>query len=142
MRASCQNLVDKDGKDAESSPSATIRTAILIREDRRSTPSAERDHQPNIAEILSRQQGRRDHKSKPTNHICRTSSIASKGEPQPANLHLTVGGGSGVIVCHIGVIALRTGKKLKWDPVKATFDDDEANKLLSRPRRDPWQLKG
>ena len=32
------------------------------------------------------------------------------------------------------------GKTLKWDPVEHQFDDAEANQMLSRPRRDPWQL--
>ncbi len=46
-------------------------------------------------------------------------------------------------VCHLGNIAIRTGRKIKWDPVKETIvGDDEAAKMLSRPCREPWKLPG
>jgi predicted dehydrogenase len=42
-------------------------------------------------------------------------------------------------VCHIGNIAIRLGRKLSWDPEKERFvNDDEANRMLSRPMRAPW----
>lgn len=43
-------------------------------------------------------------------------------------------------VCHLGNIAIRTGKKLKWDPVKETLDDAEVAKMLSKEYRSPWKL--
>jgi predicted dehydrogenase len=44
-------------------------------------------------------------------------------------------------VCHIGNIAMALQRKLKWDPVKEEFPgDDEANRLLWRPYRQPWRL--
>ncbi len=44
-------------------------------------------------------------------------------------------------VCHLANLSLRLGRKLKWDPVAEQFlNDPEANKLLDRPRRNPWQL--
>lgn len=42
-------------------------------------------------------------------------------------------------VCHLGVIAMRLGRELKWDPSKEKFvDDPEASKWLSREPRKPW----
>jgi predicted dehydrogenase len=43
---------------------------------------------------------------------------------------------------HLGTIAMQLGRKLKFDPKNEVFvGDDEANKLLSRPMREPWTLK-
>ncbi len=43
--------------------------------------------------------------------------------------------------CLLGDIAMRLGRKLRWDPAKEQFlNDDEANNMLSRPLRAPWRL--
>lgn len=50
-------------------------------------------------------------------------------------------GASSVIVCHLGNIAYRLGRPLKWNPETQAFvDDDEASRLVSRPMRAPWRF--
>jgi len=42
-------------------------------------------------------------------------------------------------ICHLGVIAIRLGRKLNWDPVKEEFiGDAEAQSYVSRPMRKPY----
>jgi predicted dehydrogenase len=42
---------------------------------------------------------------------------------------------------HLGNIAYLVGRKLRWDPAVERFlGDDEANRLLDRAYRDPWDL--
>ena len=44
-------------------------------------------------------------------------------------------------VCLLGDIAMRLGRKLKWDPDQEQFiNDAETNRMLSRPMRSPWHL--
>jgi predicted dehydrogenase len=43
--------------------------------------------------------------------------------------------------CLVNHIAMKTKRKLHWDPAKERFDnDDEANSMLSRPQRAPYIL--
>ncbi len=45
------------------------------------------------------------------------------------------------IVAHLGNIAYRTGRKIRWDVAKEQIvDDAEASKLLGRRARKPWNL--
>lgn len=44
-------------------------------------------------------------------------------------------------IAHIGNIAMKLDKKLKWDPQAERFtNSDEANRMLGRARRSPWHL--
>jgi glucose-fructose oxidoreductase len=45
------------------------------------------------------------------------------------------------IFSHLSDIAVRTGRRITWDPAKeAIVDDEEAAKMLRRPMREPWTL--
>ena len=47
-----------------------------------------------------------------------------------------------VSICHLGVIAMRLGRELAWDPVQENFGTDtEANSFLSREMRKPWSYE-
>jgi hypothetical protein len=44
-------------------------------------------------------------------------------------------------ICHLDDIAIRLGRKLHWDPKAEQFvNDDQANRMLTRPLRSPWRL--
>jgi predicted dehydrogenase len=44
-------------------------------------------------------------------------------------------------VCHLGNIAIRTGRKLKWDPkAEQIIDDPESAAWAGKPYRAPWRL--
>ncbi len=62
--------------------------------------------------------------------------VKSRGEPKAA---CEIGHHSATM-CHMINLAMRTGKKLKWDPDKELFDDDEANRMMQPSIRGPWHL--
>ncbi len=49
-------------------------------------------------------------------------------------------GHKSTLLCHLGNIAYRTGKTLKFDAKAETTDDADANKLLGREYRKDFEL--
>ncbi|MDD4871625.1 MAG: gfo/Idh/MocA family oxidoreductase, partial [Kiritimatiellae bacterium] len=44
-------------------------------------------------------------------------------------------------LCHLALIAILLGRKLKWDPDREIFlNDYSANQMVSRPSRSPWKI--
>ena len=71
--------------------------------------------------------------------ISRTSSTASARRKQP-NADVEIGHRA-TTLCHLVNICRIMGRKLYWDPQGEKFaGDDQANLLLSRPRRKGYEL--
>jgi predicted dehydrogenase len=63
--------------------------------------------------------------------------IKTRGTP---NADVEIGHRTATI-CHLCNITRQLGRRLHWDPERETFvGDDEANRLLDRPRRKGWEL--
>jgi myo-inositol 2-dehydrogenase / D-chiro-inositol 1-dehydrogenase len=46
-----------------------------------------------------------------------------------------------VTILHLANIAIRTGRKIRFDPIKEQIiGDEEANRLVNVPMRAPWHL--
>jgi hypothetical protein len=42
---------------------------------------------------------------------------------------------------YLGLISMRVGRRIRWDPVKQEIVGDlEAARLMERPMRDPWHI--
>ena len=64
---------------------------------------------------------------------------AVKGKTQPA-APIDIAFHSDAL-CHLQQIAIKLGRKLRWDSAHEAFINDvEANRLLDRPMRGPWKL--
>ncbi len=45
------------------------------------------------------------------------------------------------MIGHLGLIAMKLGRKVRWNPGAERFENDpDADRLLSRPMRGPWHL--
>jgi len=73
----------------------------------------------------------------PGHHRNFLDSVKSRKQPVA---HAEVGHRT-ASVCHLNNIAMKLGRKLKWDPKAEKFiGDDEANGLVTPKMRNPWTL--
>ena len=87
---------------------------------------------PEIAEEITKNAAKGD------DHVKNWLECIKTGNRPNADVSI---GHHSATMCHLGNIARRTGRKLRWDPVKEVFPDDaDANQYLDRTRRKPYTL--
>ncbi len=70
-------------------------------------------------------------------HMNWTECIRSRQDPV-GNIESAV---RSDIVSHLSDIAVRTNRKIRWDPVKETIiGDDQATRMMTRALRPPWRI--
>jgi predicted dehydrogenase len=73
-----------------------------------------------------------------TSHVQNFYDCIKSGKKPNADVAI---GHRSATVCHLGNIAVRTGRKIVWDPVKETIvGDADTAKWLSKEYRKPWAL--
>jgi predicted dehydrogenase len=73
----------------------------------------------------------------PSHQLCWVDCVRSRKDPV-SNIESAV---RSDLVSQLSEICIRTGRPIRWDPVKETIvGDDEARKRMSRPMRGPWKL--
>ena len=90
-------------------------------------------------EIIQRPIGEKDvHLYESTNHDQNWLDCIKSRELPVCDVAI---GHRSATVCHLGNIAIRTGRKIKWDPAKEQImGDQEANQMVRRPYRSPWKI--
>ncbi len=95
--------------------------------------------QSDLANILEAKIGENEFHVEPSDNHYRNWIDAIRSRKKPI-CDVEIGHRSAT-VCELGQIGYDLRRPLNWDPVKERFvNDDDANKLLSRPMRDPWKL--
>lgn len=93
----------------------------------------------NPANILEAKIGEKEFHVEPSDNHHRNWLDAIRSRKKPI-CDVEIGHRSAT-VCELGQIGYDLRRPLNWDPVQERFvGDDEVNKLLSRPMRDPWKL--
>jgi predicted dehydrogenase len=98
-----------------------------------STPGPDEIHLPKPVEYADGE--KRDHYADHVRNFL--DCVKTRQEPiEPVEVgHRTAS------LCHLGNIALQLNRTLQWDPVKECFpNDEEANRMLSRPARQSWRM--